>query len=67
MSEKVEEESFTVASRFRFLEVGEVGALCLSFVAGNEAVMAEGTSVDASFFGFVDMDDASFLVASRGV
>jgi len=29
--------------------------------------MAEGTSVDASFFGLVDMDDASFLVASRGV
>ena len=67
LPEKVEQERFAIASRFGFLEVGEVWALCLAFVAGDDTVSTEGAGIYASFLGFADVQDVSFLVASSGV
>ena len=61
------EDGFTVALDFGFLEVGEMGPLQASAVAGDDSVSALGASVDGAFFCVVHMDDFPFFVISDGV
>ena len=61
------EQGLTTASRFRFLEVGEVRTLGFPFVSGDDAVSTQRASVCLSLFGFVDVQDPTFFVVSCGV
>ena len=67
LPEEVEQERFAIASRIRLLEVGKMRALRLPLVAGDDSFPAQRASVATSPFGFIDVDDMTFLVASCGV
>ena len=58
--EKMMEQGFTAASRFRFLEVGEVRTLGFPLVSGDDAVSTQRAGVGLSLFGFVDVQNPSF-------
>ena len=67
LTEQVMEEGFTVAQDFGFLEMGEVGALQVSTVSGDDAVSTEGAGIDGAFFRVVHMDMFSLFITSDGV
>jgi hypothetical protein len=47
--------------------MGEVRALGFPFISGDNAVSTKRTGVCLSLFGFVDVQNAAFFVASGGV
>jgi hypothetical protein len=67
LQEQVVKQRLTATSRFRLLEVGEMRALGFPLISGDNAVSTKRTSVCLSLFGFVDVQDTAFFVASGGV